>query len=142
MPDMTLGEKQRIFAGIVGRLLREIYESGYACSLGEATRSDEQAVINSYGEDGRAKLAQAIETTFPALAVAVSNNGKNNGILLSLHRNKLAIDLNLFKDGVYLSRGEDHKPFGEWWEAQHPLCRWGGRFNDGNHYSMEHQGRK
>jgi hypothetical protein len=22
----------------------------------------------------------------------------------------------------------------------HPDCRWGGRFNDGNHYSFEHNG--
>jgi hypothetical protein len=26
---------------------------------------------------------------------------------------------------------------GEFWEGLHPLCRWGGRFNDGNHYSIE-----
>ena len=64
------------------------------------------------------------------------------GIPKSCHQLKLAIDLNLFKEGVYLTRSEDHRELGEWWEKQHPLCRWGGRFKDGNHYSLEHDGRK
>ena len=56
--------------------------------------------------------------------------GKSN----SLHKEKLAIDLNLFKDGRYLSATEDHKPLGEFWESLGGT--WGGRFNDGNHYSL------
>lgn len=60
----------------------------------------------------------------------------------SLHPDRLAIDLNLFKDGQYLTSTEAHRELGEWWEQLHPLCRWGGRFNDGNHYSLEHEGRK
>jgi hypothetical protein len=57
----------------------------------------------------------------------------------------LAIDINLFKDGAYLSASEDHKPIGDWWVQQHELCRWGGNFSglkDGNHYSMEFNGVK
>jgi hypothetical protein len=54
----------------------------------------------------------------------------------SQHYNKLAADLNLFKDGVFLSRTEDHKEFGAYWEALHPSCRWGGRYKDGNHYEV------
>lgn len=60
----------------------------------------------------------------------------------SLHRQRLAIDLNLFRDGKYLTSTKSHKLFGEWWEKQHPLCRWGGRFSDGNHYSIAHGGMK
>lgn len=60
----------------------------------------------------------------------------------SLHGKRLAVDLNLFRDGKFLTRTEDHQPLGEWWEKLHPLCRWGGRFNDGNHYSLEHEGIK
>ena len=30
----------------------------------------------------------------------------------SFHYNRLAIDLNLFKDGKYLTKTEDHKPLG------------------------------
>lgn len=64
------------------------------------------------------------------------------GMPNSNHTRRLAADLHLFKDGLYLDRTEDHRYLGEWWEGQHPLCRWGGRFNDGNHYSLEHDGVK
>lgn len=64
------------------------------------------------------------------------------GLKDSLHISKLAIDLNLFKDGRYLSSTESHKKIGEWWERQDELCCWGGRFGDGNHYSLTHGGRK
>lgn len=50
----------------------------------------------------------------------------------SRHRQRLAIDLNLFRDGEYMTRTEDHRPLGEWWESAGGI--WGGRFNDGNHY--------
>jgi hypothetical protein len=60
----------------------------------------------------------------------------------SCHFIRLAIDINLFtKDGAYLIDTMAHKPFGDFWESLHPLCRWGGRFNDGNHYSLEYEGR-
>lgn len=62
----------------------------------------------------------------------------------SLHYRRLAQDLNLFKDGVYLTKTEDHAPFGKYWESLHPDCRWGGRFTDppdGNHYSIAHEGK-
>ena len=53
----------------------------------------------------------------------------------SFHYKRLAIDLNLFKDGKYLTKTEDHKPLGEFWEKIGGT--WGGRFRDldGNHYS-------
>ena len=60
----------------------------------------------------------------------------------SLHKSKLAIDLNLFKNGKYLTKTSDHEPLGLYWESLNPLCKWGGRFQDGNHYSITHGGRK
>lgn len=58
----------------------------------------------------------------------------------SLHHIRLAIDLNLFKNGVYLKKTEDHRPLGEYWESIGGS--WGGRFKDGNHYSYAHNGKK
>lgn len=58
----------------------------------------------------------------------------------SCHKLRLAIDLNLFKDGKFLEGTEAHKPLGEYWESQGGT--WGGRFQDGNHYSLEHEGMK
>jgi len=65
---------------------------------------------------------------------------KGYGRSRSNHKLKLAIDLNLFLAGSYIADTEGHRDLGEWWEQQHELCRWGGRFNDGNHYSLEHWG--
>lgn len=50
----------------------------------------------------------------------------------SKHRDRLAIDLNLFRDDRYLGATEDHRELGEWWESIGGI--WGGRFKDGNHY--------
>lgn len=107
--EMTLGDNQRLFAKDVGKLLVWIYEHGYAVTLGEAQRTPEMAAI--YAKDGR-------------------------GIADSLHILKLAIDLNLFKDGKYLGDTESHRPLGEFWESLDIANRWGGRFKrpDGNHY--------
>lgn len=60
----------------------------------------------------------------------------------SMHKSKCAADLNLFKNGKYLTKTSDHLESGRRWEKRHPLCVWGGRFNDGNHYSMTWEGRK
>ena len=60
----------------------------------------------------------------------------------SNHKRKLAIDIDLFWDGKWLTETDDHKPFGLFWESLHPMCRWGGRWGDGRHYSIEHNGVK
>jgi hypothetical protein len=51
----------------------------------------------------------------------------------SFHYKRLAIDLNLFRDGRWLTSTDDHAPLGHYWEILGGT--WGGRFNDGNHYS-------
>lgn len=114
---MTLGQQQRLFAQLLPRLLDEaqgLYPIGVV--VGEVERSK---------------------------AAADWNAAHGKGISKSLHLLRLAVDIHLFDgDGVYLTSTEAHRQLGEWWEAQHPLCRWGGRFNDGNHYSLEWEGRK
>jgi hypothetical protein len=57
-----------------------------------------------------------------------------------LHKSRLAIDLNVFRDGKYLTTGEQYTDLGEFWESIGGA--WGGRFNDGNHFSFEHNGYK
>mgnify|MGYP001615770652 CR=1 FL=1 len=115
---MTLRQKQSIFVRLVARLIDLATDLGYELTFAEAYRSPEEA----------ARLAKT---------------GK--GITASLHTQRLAIDLNLFKDGIYLSSTESHRLLGEWWEQQSTpeyTCAWGGRFNDGNHYSIAHAGRR
>ena len=54
------------------------------------------------------------------------------GSKTSKHPLRLALDLNLYKGGRYLTSTAAHLPLGEWWEKQGGI--WGGRFSDGNHY--------
>jgi len=137
---MTLGEKQKQFTFMISKLMVWAYENGYGLTFGDARRSDEQAAINSIGFQGREQVAKLIQNEFPGLAAAIKNNGKADGIVHSIHQDQLAVDFNLFKDGKYLDKTIDHKPLGEFWESIGGT--WGGRFGDGNHYSIEHEGRK
>lgn len=142
----NLSVLQQRFAVCVAKLILHINDTpGYSCALGEAKRSDEQAEINSIGSEGRAKVARLIEPFFPGLARAILNNGKASGVRLSVHQNKLAIDIDLFKDGVYQPNTESHAQFGAFWKTLDPEARWGGDFKprpDGNHYSFEFCGVK
>ena len=73
---------------------------------------------------------QGYEITF---GDAYAKSGHIEG---SFHYKRLAIDLNLFKDGEYLTETQDHRPLGLFWESIGGT--WGGRFKkpDGNHYSL------
>ncbi len=116
---MTLREKQSAFVLLIAKLIAHADVEGYQLTFGEAYRSPEEALRLS-------KLG--------------------SGIKNSLHTVRLAVDFNLFKDGIYLSGTESHRPLGEWWEKQSIspdiICYWGGVFGDGNHYSVGHNGRK
>lgn len=104
----TLRQKQSRFARMVARLIDQAFALGYEVTLGDAYR--DPRVHGALGEK------------------------KSYSSSMSLHKQRLAIDLNLFRDGRYLSSTESHRPLGEWWEAQGGS--WGGRFNDGNHYEL------
>jgi hypothetical protein len=113
---MTLGEKQRLFTRLIGKLIEYAYAQGYELTFGDAYRSPEQAKLNA---------------------------AAGKGIVNSLHCERLAIDLNLFINGEYKTQTEDYRKLGEYWEALGADCRWGGRFSrpDGNHFSITHGGR-
>lgn len=49
------------------------------------------------------------------------------------HPKGLAIDLNAFVDDIYLRETESYAVLGEYWESLGGT--WGGRWNDGNHFS-------
>lgn len=123
---MTLRELRCLFTSLVPRLIDKARELGYECALGEVERSKLQAQAN-----------------------ADSGAGTSN----SLHIVGLAVDLHLYRGGAYLTKSEDHAELGTYWKSLHPLARWGGDFTtiedgkvkskpDGNHYSIEWQGRK
>jgi len=108
----TLGQKQRRFTRMSVRLIDYAHSLGYEITLGDAYRDP-----RVFGPIGT-RLGY--------------------GESKSAHKQRLAIDLNLFIDGKYMADTESHRVLGEWWEGQGGV--WGGRFQDGNHYSLEHDG--
>ena len=111
---MSLGDRQRQFTLMLAKLVTYAYEQGYELTLGDAYR--DPRVFGEHGTKG------------------------GYGSAYSNHKLRLAQDLNLFKNGVWLANTDDHQFLGEYWESLGGS--WGGRFNDGNHYSLEYQGRK
>lgn len=113
---MTLGSKQREFTYMISLLIQWAYERGYELSFGDAYRDPRM-----HGDLGEKH----------SYSSAYSN-----------HKLRLAVDFNLFKDGVYLTKTEDYLFLGEFWE--NIGGSWGGRFEnkDGNHFSLEHKGRR
>lgn len=109
---MTLRQKQARFAQLAARLIQQADALGYEVTLGDAYRD-----ARAFGDIGQRKAY---------------------GHPKSCHKLRLAIDLNLFVDGVYRGDTASHRPLGEWWEQQGGT--WGGRFGDANHYSLEHDG--
>ena len=132
---MRLGAKQELFARLLILLLVEAHRLGFDVRLGEILRFEAQARYNS------THCRKCKQTRGHAKHAGKRHKFRAIGILNSLHRSKLAIDLNLMSDGK-LSNADEYTLLGEWWEDLHPLCRWGGRFSDAGHFSLTHQGRK
>lgn len=110
MAVITLREKQSKFALMAAQLILKANELGYEVTLGDAYR--DPRLHGKLGEK------------------------KGYGAAASFHKLRLAIDLNLFRNGEYLDSTEDHRELGEWWQSIGGS--WGGNFRskDGNHYSL------
>lgn len=117
-----LSTKQIVFTKYLSHLLSQFYEVPIV--LGEAWRSKETCRL--YLKQGK-------------------------GISSSLHQSRLAIDLNVLKNGVLSLDKNDYEPLGSYWKslperfpASIPIItRWGGDFSslkDIFHFSIEHNG--
>lgn len=118
----TLGDKQRRFAKQFAAWIAWVYREGFAVTFGEAYRTPEQAAHNA---------------------------ANGTGIANSLHTQRLAVDVNLFKKDAlgnwqWLSKGTEPEWLyvGQHWESYSADTAWGGRFGDANHLSISHEGRK
>jgi len=105
---MPLRQDQERFALLFSQLIAWAFQSGFTVTLGDAFRDP-----RLFGPLGTAR---------------------GYGAASSLHKLRLAADLNLFRDGHFLEHTEAHAQLGAHWEALGGT--WGGRWNDGNHYQL------
>jgi D-alanyl-D-alanine carboxypeptidase len=111
-----MSKLQEEFAQSAAKLVSKAVELGYTITLGEAWRTPQQAQWNA---------------------------DHGTGIAHSLHIERLALDLNFFKDGALITDGSKLAEVGAWWKALGPMYRWGGDFHhlpDGNHFSISPDG--
>jgi hypothetical protein len=102
-----LSEDQNKFVGMIAKLIQFAQANGFYLTFGDAYRdkrvSKESVGNKSYFHDW------------------------------SYHCKRLAVDFNLFKDGVYLTKSEDYKPLADYWKSIGGSA--GIDWNDGNHFS-------
>lgn len=107
---MSLRKSQSKFAHMVALLVLHAEQLGFEITFAEAYRPTETAELYA---------------------------ARKIGIKDSLHTIRLAIDLNLFRGGVYQTDGEAHAPLHDYWESIGGSVRID---KDMNHYSLEWQG--
>lgn len=114
---MTLHDAQALHVRLTAKLITFAFASGFTLTWGETFRTAAQAALNA---------------------------ANGSGIAASLHCQRLAVDFQLFKDGVYLTDPAGYKLMGDYWKSLDPSCCWGGDFTtrDYDHYSIGWGGRK
>lgn len=105
---MTLSDRQWSFLKDLALLIQYADRRGWKLTGGELWRTLDQQKI--YYREGKSSTLQ------------------------SRHMKRMAIDLNLFIDGEYKPDSSDYKELGEFWESLNEFNRWGGNWNDGNHF--------
>jgi D-alanyl-D-alanine carboxypeptidase len=100
---------------MVAELIQWANAQGYALTFGEAYRTPEQAAWDA---------------------------AHGTGIKNSLHTLRLAVDFNLFVNGVYQTGVEAYRPLGNHWRSKGGS--WGGDWTSGdaNHFSLSYGGLK
>lgn len=97
---MSLVAQQSAFLLDACLLIEEAVRRGFVVTGGELWRTQEQQDL--YVKQGKSRTKD------------------------SCHLNRMAIDLNFFKDGQLVTERKVLKPLGDWWEGLTPLNRWGG----------------
>ena len=100
---MSLVNEQAAFLLDASRLIQKATQMGFVVTGGELYRTAEQQAI--YVKNGRSKTMN------------------------SNHLKRLAIDLNVFKDGKLCFDIAVLKPLGDYWEQMNPKNSWGGNWS-------------
>lgn len=125
---MTLKEKQIIFIQNLCKLIQWSFENGYQVTIGEAQRTPEQQLLYFEGYSIQ-KIGSGLHFV---------KTERKTKTMDSKHLNRLAMDLNLYINGIYQTDSAAYKPLAEYWKSLHPLNDSGYYWAwDGNHFEMK-----
>jgi len=126
---MSLRKNQSIFALNISKLIVYAYESGYEITLGEAYRTKSQQYLYFEGYNIM-KLGSDLK---------LAKTDPKSKTMFSKHLKKLALDINVFKDGRLLDKNDKElfKPLAEYWKSLNPKNTCGYYWGwDYNHFQM------
>ena len=125
---MTQREKQSEFLKNVAKMILWAFENGMELTGGELLRTNEQQLLYFEGFS-----IQKIGSNLHFV-----KTDRKTKTLKSKHLEKLAVDLNIFIDGVWKTDKETYRKISEYWKNLNPLndCGyfWGWDFN---HFEMK-----
>ena len=121
---MSLSDKQWIFLQNVGNLIMYAAKNGYKLTLGGGYRTEDQQWLYYNGKtitDGK-----LVDTT------------RKSKTMNSKHLKRLAIDFNIFKNGVLTYDIKDVELLGRYWESLNSKNEYGGfwEWKDIPHFQM------
>lgn len=99
---MKLSEKQMLFTFDVYRLIQYAWSINYTLTFGEVYRTEYQ------------------QKEYVRLGLSRTMNSR--------HLQRLAVDFNVFKNGVLIGDKATIKPLGDYWESLDDENKWGGNF--------------
>lgn len=99
---MTKVEQQTAFLKDFANLILKAEEFSLTVTAGELQRTQEQQDL--YWKTGKTKVKH------------------------SIHQDRMAGDLNFFKNGILTYEKEDIQPLGDYWESLSPQNKWGGNW--------------
>src|SRR5690242_19312946 len=100
---MSLREKQSLFVFNIHLLIEWAYRNGFELTFGEVYRTAEQQAI------------------YLASGISKTQNSR--------HLVRLAVDFNIFRNGLLINSPIDIKPLGDYWVTLNTDNVWGGDFN-------------
>jgi len=143
---MTLRQKQSKFVYNISLLIQFAFKNGYELTFGEVTRPEGQVWLNFYGY-------KLINTNG---VLSLAKTAPTSKTLTSRHLIRLAVDFNIFKDGVMLFQNpatrakeiQDCLILGNYWLTLNTDNVWGGdwdrdhqtadeTFTDPYHFEMK-----
>lgn len=123
-----LVNEQWIFLKDVSKLIEKIESLGFIATAGEMWRTEVQAWLNSRPANS-SMYVRDNQNNLHTYTVPVGGVG----VMMSKHRDRLAVDFNFFKQTegklIQVTTKQDLQILGDYWESLSDKNRWGGNFS-------------